>query len=103
MNAREAIKAMLDDKKVRAKNDEPGFYLELGTDGHLYGSSGMRWERLDTLLGSFYANVVFEIFEEPATDEQLIAEMERLGETQLSSEQVAQRCAEMLKTRKVKP
>lgn len=107
MNNREAVKALVDGSKVRAKNDEPGTYLHLD-GGEICTANGVAWGRLDELLGSFYANLVFEIYEEPATDEELIAEFVRLSvnahrESERDTEAAYAHAAKMLRTRKVTP
>jgi hypothetical protein len=95
MNGREALKALADGKKVRAtcwpSEDE---FIYLDDSSALILRDPIAWD------GDW------EVVAEPATDEELIAEMERLG-TEFAKEsaatEVAQRCARMLRERKVAP
>jgi hypothetical protein len=95
MNTREAYQALLNGKKVK---DRDGDLWSMDEDGDLCLNENLTTHLLDSAL------TPFEIYEELATDEQLIAEMEATAKSaSYEYERLAyERCAEMLKTRKVK-
>ena len=97
MNVREAIKVLADGGKVA---DCDGDVWSMDDDGRCYFNG--HEARPSSGCAPFRPHV------EPATDEELIAEMERLqahdsGKGAYVTAAVYQYCAEMLRTRKVKP
>jgi hypothetical protein len=103
MNGREALKALLDGKKVRAVNDKRGIYLVLRPDGRIYMHNGDRWGDMHELLT---LAVVDFVEYEAATDAELVAEFERLSDSNHGRVGTATAaylaCAEMLRTREIK-
>ena len=108
MTGREALKALADGKRVRHVGwNERSAYLVIDTDGTLVtkglNSTPWSYETVATHPGPFR-----ELSEQLATDEELIAEMERLaGEHRhtaaMTADEAYTRCARMLRERKVKP
>lgn len=70
MNGREALKALADGKRVRVAGGTSGSYVVIG-DGRIRNALG------DAISPDL--DIEWELVEEPATDEELIAEMERLA------------------------
>lgn len=98
MNAREAYRALLDGKKVR------------DSDGHIWTMDEEGWVSCSWPgPATFHECGPFEIFEEPATYEELIEEMERLAlrphilEGFTTPAHAYNHCAKMLRARKVNP
>jgi len=101
MNVREAIKVLADGHKVvDCEGDvwsmDDNLSLRVVGDSHVYTTADLP------------CNAPFKLRVEPATDEELIAEMERLSahsraRMNESAERAYAYCARMLRTRKVKP
>ncbi len=99
MNGREALKALAEGQRVRLAawprseclvwcDEAGGIVNQHGNAGYLY--TGNDWL----------------VVEQPATDAELIAEMERLegaSHDQLTGREAFRHCAQMLRERKVKP
>lgn len=100
MNGRDALKALADGKKVRRHDWKPGAYLRIDQFAQMSYSGGTsfhngtyhRWDDND-----------WELVEEPATDEELVAWMEKASKQDVSilARQAYALCAKMLRTRKV--
>jgi hypothetical protein len=98
MNTREAYAALAAGKKVRCTGARVKGCVYMDESGALNDSSGNTCKYLEP-------GESFDLVEEPATDEELIAEMERKARESRNINERAtyEHCAEMLKTRKVKP
>ncbi len=94
MNGREALKALADGKRVRAEVARSAS----GERAYLYAPA----HTVEQIL----ARDDWELIEDPATDEELIAEMERLSryvEANFEASTAYKVCARMLRERKVAP
>jgi hypothetical protein len=97
MNGREALKALADGKRVRRVDWEAGQYISLD----MAEEWSFHSEDLDGTLPEW------EVLKAPATDAELVAEMERLDlanqRSQPNMAKAYDHCARMLRRRKVGP
>lgn len=102
MNGREALKALADGKRVREQSWQLSEYVALNGKDEIVDENGKLAGETVAFSGEGW-----EIVEQPATDEALIAEMEHLAGFYIDQSRIQSaayaHCARMLRERKAKP